>query len=362
MFVHIAPLHAMMWCPKNAPGFEYMRQRLYDQYYRSLDLEPGASLEDIDRMWHLLVQVWHPDRLPAGTAVYQHAVKRMQDINVARDELRAYWQANGHAPPVGSTTSTAQPRPQPAPAQSAAAGSQSPPPGASPPPPPASSPPPAAAASAQSAPPVAPAMPAFEKTWIHHVYDFMDRNSSESNPGLAVVFGFSLLVASFGLARVALMPIWPADHEFTNQDSMAVLVIAFIIFVFLFRLMYAGYEVYKLLEKPFFEAVHLNPDEASQRIVGVLESTRYGDHGWQIQAPAATVPATAGGARLVTATMQLTEAVITLNAHIWPSQLAGWSVIGLEFDADHPWRIAAPYAPVRVTNEAIVASLNAAVQ
>ncbi|MFN8658665.1 MAG: J domain-containing protein [Candidatus Obscuribacterales bacterium] len=335
-----------------------MRQKLYDQYYRSLDLEPGASLEDIDRMWHLLVQVWHPDRLPPGTAVYQHAVKRMQDINVARDELRAYWQANGHAPPVGSTGGSAPPpRPQPSPASGATAS----------PPPPADSPPPAppppgnGSPSSQAPPPPAgPAMPAFEKTWIHHIYDYMDRNATDSNPGLAVAFGFVLLVASFGLARVLLLPVWPMDHEYTNQDNMAILVIAFIIFMFLFRLMYASYEVYKLLEKPFFEAVHLSPDAALQRIVASLESTRYNDHAWTIQSTEGGDSATAGGARLVTATMQLAEAVVTLNAHIWPSQLAGWSVIGLEFDADHPWRIAAPYAPVRVTNEAIIASLNAA--
>lgn len=362
---------------------KYMRQKFYDSYYRALDLEPGASLDDIDRMWHLLVQVWHPDRLPPGTAVYQHAVRRMQDINVARDELRAYWKAHGQAPPVGSTGSTAAQAASAAGARSQRARSsappnqQSPPPNSAPPPPqgargqrrgsppPNPSPPPpetgagsggaAAAAGGSPAASDIPSLREFEKTWIHHVFDWMDRNQ-ESNPGLAVAFGFVLLVASFGLARMALLPFWPMDYEFTNQDSMVVLVVAFIIFGLIFRLIFASYEVYKLLEKPYFEAVPVSPDVAAELITRSLLAARYEDQVWSVETPATS--GTTNGARTIVAKMRLGEATVTLHARIWPSHMENWSVIGLEFDADHPWRIPAPYAPVRLTNEAIAATLN----
>jgi hypothetical protein len=343
-----------------------MRQKFYDSYYRALDLEPGASLEDIDRMWHILVQVWHPDRLPSGTAVHQHAVRRMQDINVARDELRAYWKAHGQAPPVGSTSGASappprsHPRPQPQPHASAGAsprpgeGSGAPPPRE----PPGDSPPSPSSEYKKTPPkdPV-PAVRKFEKTWIHHLFDWMDKNAGESNPGVAVAFGFTLLVASFGLARMVLLVFWPMDHEFTNQDSMVVLVVAFVIFGMIFRLIFASYEVYKLLEKPYFEAVPVAPNVACDRIVNALREVRYDEQTWSVQDPVAN--GTAHGAMTIAAKMILGEAIVTLNVRIWPSPLADWSVIGLEFDADHPWRIPAPYAPVRVTSEAIVATLNA---
>lgn len=40
-----------------------MRQiRQIDQYYRILELEPGASLEDVNQGYKDMVFVWHPDR------------------------------------------------------------------------------------------------------------------------------------------------------------------------------------------------------------------------------------------------------------------------------------------------------------
>jgi hypothetical protein len=32
--------------------------------YRMLELEPGASLEQVKQAWRELVKVWHPDRFP----------------------------------------------------------------------------------------------------------------------------------------------------------------------------------------------------------------------------------------------------------------------------------------------------------
>ena len=343
-----------------------MRQKFYDSYYRSLDLEPGASLEDIDRMWHLLVQVWHPDRLPQGSAVYHHAVRRMQDINVARDELRAYFNSYGQPPPVESTNSQSSgtasqsySRANTQQQQQSARDGRNPRSGAPPPPPPPPPPPSPSHTTfdgTDSQQNDIPAPKPFEKTWVHHFYDWMDKNSGEDNPGLAIVFGFALLIGSFGLARLIVMPFWPMEHEFTNQDSMAIFVIAFIIYGLLFRLMWASYEVYKLLEKPFFEAVPLPPAQAYNRILEALKTTAFENQLWSIVEPAPP-SATTNGAQVITAKMFISEATVTLNARIWPSNKEDWSVIGLEFDADHPWRIPAPYACVRVTNQAIVSSL-----
>ena len=35
-----------------------------DNAYRILDLEPGASMEEVNQAYKDLVFIWHPDRLP----------------------------------------------------------------------------------------------------------------------------------------------------------------------------------------------------------------------------------------------------------------------------------------------------------
>jgi uncharacterized membrane protein YccC len=70
----------------------------YDACYRALDLEPGATEEQIDDSWKLLVSAWHPDKF--ADALKEKATRRLQEINNARDELNRYWRRYGAPPPT----------------------------------------------------------------------------------------------------------------------------------------------------------------------------------------------------------------------------------------------------------------------
>ena len=70
----------------------------YDALHRLLELPPGASLEDIEGRWKLLANLWHPDKIDLHSK--ETATRRLQEINNARDELRAYWRAYGKSPPT----------------------------------------------------------------------------------------------------------------------------------------------------------------------------------------------------------------------------------------------------------------------
>jgi curved DNA-binding protein CbpA len=47
----------------------------YDALYRILGLQPGASLEEIDESWKLLVNAWHPDKFALNLREPPYPVK-----------------------------------------------------------------------------------------------------------------------------------------------------------------------------------------------------------------------------------------------------------------------------------------------
>ena len=58
-------------------------------WYRTLELEPGASLEEVNQAYKDLAVVWHPDRLPQdSTRLQEKAQAKLKEINNARDRLR----------------------------------------------------------------------------------------------------------------------------------------------------------------------------------------------------------------------------------------------------------------------------------
>lgn len=61
----------------------------FEQYYRVLELEPGATFEEVTQAYKDLAFVWHPDRLPKdNTRLQEKAQKKLQEINEAREQLR----------------------------------------------------------------------------------------------------------------------------------------------------------------------------------------------------------------------------------------------------------------------------------
>ncbi|WP_414582907.1 pentapeptide repeat-containing protein [Scytonema sp. PCC 10023] len=76
-----------------------------EQYYRVLELEPGATFDEVTQAYKDLAFVWHPDRLPKdNTRLQEKAQKKLQDINEAREKLRLskmkYQTLHHHAPSV----------------------------------------------------------------------------------------------------------------------------------------------------------------------------------------------------------------------------------------------------------------------
>ena len=52
-------------------------------YYRALDLEPGASIDQVKVAWRDLAQVWHPDRFANNERLKAKAEEQLKQINEA---------------------------------------------------------------------------------------------------------------------------------------------------------------------------------------------------------------------------------------------------------------------------------------
>ena len=62
-----------------------------ERYYRVLELEPGATLEEVNQAYKDLVFVWHPDRIPKeNLRLQQKAQDKLKAINEAREKLRSF--------------------------------------------------------------------------------------------------------------------------------------------------------------------------------------------------------------------------------------------------------------------------------
>jgi len=61
-----------------------------EECYKVLELEPGASLEEIQQGYKDLAMVWHPDRFPNHPRLQQKAHKKLQEINEAHQHLRSH--------------------------------------------------------------------------------------------------------------------------------------------------------------------------------------------------------------------------------------------------------------------------------
>jgi TPR repeat protein len=66
--------------------------------YRILDVEPGASFEDIKRSYRELVRVWHPDRFGNDAKLRAKAEEKLKRINLAYERLCKEAQEAGTSP------------------------------------------------------------------------------------------------------------------------------------------------------------------------------------------------------------------------------------------------------------------------
>ena len=59
------------------------------RYYTILDLNPGASPEEVHQGYIDLTWVWHPDRFAGHPRLQQKAHHKLQEINEAHAQLRS---------------------------------------------------------------------------------------------------------------------------------------------------------------------------------------------------------------------------------------------------------------------------------
>jgi hypothetical protein len=61
-----------------------------DIYYRTLELEPEASLPSIKQAYRDLAFIWHPDRVVNNSRLKHKAEGKIKEINEAYQRLRFY--------------------------------------------------------------------------------------------------------------------------------------------------------------------------------------------------------------------------------------------------------------------------------
>ncbi|HEY9901100.1 MAG TPA: J domain-containing protein [Candidatus Sericytochromatia bacterium] len=83
-----------------------------ERYYRILELEPGASLEEVHQGYLDLTWVWHPDRFVGHPRLQQKAHCKLQEINEAHAWLRSFRQTHQKRDLRTKSKSSVSPPPQ----------------------------------------------------------------------------------------------------------------------------------------------------------------------------------------------------------------------------------------------------------
>ncbi len=74
-----------------------------EEAYRALDLEPGATPDQVREAYHDLAKIWHPDRFPDNDRLKAKALEQMRVINEAYNRLKVLKPAPGTALAVAPT-------------------------------------------------------------------------------------------------------------------------------------------------------------------------------------------------------------------------------------------------------------------
>jgi len=56
-----------------------------------LELEPGASEEEVNQAYRDLANVWHPDRFANNPRLQKKAEERLKEINAAYEYIRSFY-------------------------------------------------------------------------------------------------------------------------------------------------------------------------------------------------------------------------------------------------------------------------------
>jgi len=67
-----------------------------EECFRTLDLAPGASLEQIKQAYGDLVQIWHPDRFQHSSRLREKTEERLREINISYAQLVSTFSRSGY--------------------------------------------------------------------------------------------------------------------------------------------------------------------------------------------------------------------------------------------------------------------------
>ena len=102
--------------------------------YRLLEVEPGASPEEVKRAYRELVKIWHPDRYSHDPNLQRRTTEKLKLINLAYEQIS---KAGFRVPPMAAEDSASRgEEPQARPAGRRGSPSKPDPQPAAPPPPP----------------------------------------------------------------------------------------------------------------------------------------------------------------------------------------------------------------------------------
>jgi hypothetical protein len=83
-----------------------------EENFRTLDLVPGASLDQIKQAYRDLVQIWHPDRFQHSPRLRRKAEERLKEINASFEKLVSFSRGSGwHETPPAPPRQEPQPPP-----------------------------------------------------------------------------------------------------------------------------------------------------------------------------------------------------------------------------------------------------------
>ena len=53
-----------------------------EQHFTVLEIEPGASPQEIKRAWRTLAKVWHPDRFPNDPRLRARGQEKLKELDI----------------------------------------------------------------------------------------------------------------------------------------------------------------------------------------------------------------------------------------------------------------------------------------
>src|SRR6185437_14163699 len=77
----------------------------FDACYAALQLNFGASLNDVQNAWRKLSRIHHPDQHTTNPRAHKQALEKQKQINNARDVLKKWFEQNPDVPPPRTSTS-----------------------------------------------------------------------------------------------------------------------------------------------------------------------------------------------------------------------------------------------------------------